>query len=742
MSRKRLREDSPKTYNISDFDPSYKTINHLLSYRLDLLFFLHNLSCIPVMHLEEGEDSNLIEYNKILLQIHLQLQAYVMQQYILTTATTKLMESVLDYISAQLKMDEKEQKSISASLEVRGGGLGLAKMFVYFACLTASFLMYSDNSHKHGEEYLSLAHTTYNVYDRDIGQTLVEKHKSSSVAVIMKDQSNKRNKSPLNKITNTLNIEKALEKRNIMTEKRTSLWKRLVNGIYKIIPTAEEEMEKYVQDYNGVLSQIGNDAGDVCTQIMKMAYNNNVFLNFRFMHEVESIEKKYKQLQEEKKEYMETLSENKSKTLISSLFAMVTGDVYTPTSYLMNLASSWNADPGNVLSKDEIKTISNVENFAYNEELSDREKENISKSIYKSSSQYCIQSFGMELVYKNNEIQLVGDKINLLSMMELLETIKSNIHVKKMTYEGEEKRKQIHESLKQKFDALTYIAERLNDMATFEMYNILKRKTEINVEDPISSVYNYLNKEANKLDELVKLANMEFPKDEQEKLEIQKANTAFMDIQREYTKEEMRITKFQSEQIKLQAAMDAELFRARMDSFTQIYLSSPVYSFMRSATNIASQIVKAPVIEGSYQIYDTIRTIFREILKEGDAASYIILSGMMLTLVFMMSVVTHTINAFVVSPITKSAKMTVMIATFPFRVVFKIVKMSAGLIQTDAITIYDSSDKAKHTNNLLTEGKSKKRIKLYSNKSHKSKQSSKTKKRTKFLRSAFSRKQK
>ena len=142
----------------------------------------------------------------------------------------------------------------------------------------------------------------------------------------------------------------------------------------------------------------------------------------------------------------------------------------------------------------------------------------------------------MELKYKNDQIQLKGDKINLLSVIKLLETIKSNVHIKKMTYENEEKRKQIYESLKQKMDALIYIAERMNDMVTFEMHTILKDKIKVNVEDPISSVYSYLNKEADKLNELVKLSNMEFPKDIQEKQEIRKANTAFMEVEREYTK--------------------------------------------------------------------------------------------------------------------------------------------------------------------------------------------------------------
>lgn len=702
QAKKRKREEisnenpsleyGPKTLNIIDYDPSYKTINHMLSYRLDLLFFLYNLSCMPVLILDKEEDINLKEYNKLLLQIQLQLQSYILQQYILVTSTSKLMEYILDYVTEHSRVNIQEKKSIDASFELRGGGIGIARIFVYFACLCATTMLYTDHSNKSNEEYLSLNNTTYNVYSRNMGQTLIEKHKSTSLSKILDEQSNKKETSPLNAISESLNIKNALKKRNQLTEKKAGLWKRLLNGIYKIIPTASEEMEQYVKDYNQILLNIGQEAGDMCNQMMKMSYDNNVFMNFRFMHEAESIEKKYMQLQKEKNEYMDTLNEKKGKTLISSLFSIVTGDILTPTSYIMDIASSWKVKPSNVLSREDINAISNMEKFTFDkEELTEQEKEKISKNIYRSSSQYCIQSFGMELKYQNDQIQLKGDKINLLSVIKLLETIKTNVHIKKMTYENEEKRKQIYESLKQKMNALIYIAERMNDMVTHEMHTILKDKIKVNVEDPLSGVYGYLNNEAEKLNKLVKLSKTEFPKDIEEEEEIRKVNTAFIEIEREYTKEEIRINHFQSEQIKKRAQMDAELFLARMEAFTKLYLSMPVYSFMHSATNVASQIIKAPIIEGSYQMFDTIRSIFREILKEGDTASYLILSGLMLTFIFMVSVVTHTIHSYVVEPFTKSAKMTVNIVSFPFKVIYKLTKVPFGIVQTDAITIYDKN---------------------------------------------------
>ena len=336
-------------------------------------------------------------------------------------------------------------------------------------------------------------------------------------------------------------------------EKYSGLFNSIKEILYdKDYTTAEDEIKKIVLDVNDELRKFSTNVTDNCFELMKMTSDNGIFLNLKSLDDLDFTQVKINQARQFVKN---ELSQTKQQALESGSEAIVDiskaklgegiSKLGKAGSYLLkylltNEKQVTEQAERQVLMEDEGQTITasndnQVVTYTKQDmaiksanEKSTEKRLDLESSLYSEAKLYCSNGYNLQLRYKNNELGVIGDKVEYSFLIKLINLLDKNIEyqtfilnnkIKSTEYTSvDDKIKQsdaiknnILTSLSQRLNILKTITENIADLVNFSIYSHISKLEENPTPNSLGEVKEYFDTQIIKLKELLKLLNEYFP---------------------------------------------------------------------------------------------------------------------------------------------------------------------------------------------------------------------------------------
>ena len=306
---------------------------------------------------------------------------------------------------------------------------------------------------------------------------------------------------PIN-IAQMIHIHKQLYEGNIINI--------LSNAFYtKYLPL--HILKKYVDEFNMKSLHISRRIEKQCIDLMIELYSHNIYKSLRTIN-TNYHHKTVLDNDKDKKQIMQETTYSLFGTLASFTLSPITHDIITPVYMASNLGENIynyfliynkeknnkenkiykenknykenNKKNNNKIYKDENDEIKLHNNNILHNPLSYEDIELINDKLFTFSKIYCMNVFNLQinLDMDNNNITLIGDKINYIWMINFINVLISNIEFKILDTQdlskNDEKNNIIHQftSYKQKLTVLKQIIHTLSDTLLFEIYASLNKQ--------------------------------------------------------------------------------------------------------------------------------------------------------------------------------------------------------------------------------------------------------------------------
>jgi len=291
-------------------------------------------------------------------------------------------------------------------------------------------------------------------------------------------------------------------------------------------------LQKVIESFNTDSRQFSRSAEESCFELMKMAKDNGVFKEWRDMDSLKETSDKLQNLstavEKQNANIQSNMYNNTVGAFVSGVASPLTGDFATPVTYIAQLGGNlWDylgSTQNAIKQTKELVAQQPVNNTV----ISETEKKQLETNLFTFSKLYCSFGYNLQLELNGTTVSVIGDKIEYLSMIELIDTLETNLKfqiTKVSVLDGDEKSKQltlnILESLNQRLGVLKAITDSLYNIVNFSFKIAMLKLTRFPAPNNMDEFKTFLTSQIDSLNKMLVSLNKQFPK-RSSALELQK----------------------------------------------------------------------------------------------------------------------------------------------------------------------------------------------------------------------------
>lgn len=506
----------PSTF-LKDLDMTWNMPNLLLNSNNMLVAILAKTSTLPMIPNTDDVYSSLnmppvTEIHNINAQLnllHILIQKYCVQQFTIGSLTHNIIDTMID------EFDEiNEEKDINAFMEYisnvvkKGGNIphkggSPSSTTVLINCIFIIILLLSTSI---SGTNIESAYDVSLVTPSNIVNMMTLRLDESAFKKAIVDRNFSR--------TEPVNIEMALTAydEKVEQEKNTIMGK--LKYLIYTIPGASEKMNEYINNFNEKSRLFSKDAEKQCVDIMIKSYENKIFENLQQIDDIAATEEKINYLKSIQQQIVSSAPKELAATAIGAVAAtaasLVTQDYVTP-------AGMWYGLVDKISNK--ISSVSSIEQekeytleSAKNSVLTREEKMDYNNKLFGFSKFYCQNSFNLKIEFQDSNIIVIGDKIDYLWIVKLIDTINTNIGLQDaainssttMDVSAKKANSQILQNIKDRFDVLRKIVDAISNMiVNYGVDSSLTKEISPPSSKSLDNIQEYFDEQLNYLNSLL-----------------------------------------------------------------------------------------------------------------------------------------------------------------------------------------------------------------------------------------------
>ena len=712
-----LKETGIATH-LEAIDPLWNVPNQIVNSMETLLIILTKTSSISVIpdyseskvYTELGitsDQAKLIqESNQMLLQLQIYIEKYCVQQYTLFAYIKKTMDEIVSQIP-ETDMSYLVDFITNYNSDPNKPQMGGKKPIDILIPLVLKLV------------FLLLVILPYG-----LGETANEKQSitttaKSSLKLISSDKSEQYQKGIISfpeeqfvkdlfqkpEITSgEVNLNNMVVQYDAKVKEELSTFIGSIISFVKGSTNGQEVLKEIVQSFNTETRNFSRSVEASCFDLMNMARDKEVFKDWRDMDSLKETSDKIQQItvavENQNANIKFDMYDKTVGAIITGVAAPLTGDFATPAAFVADLGGDlWNYIKSTKIAIKENKAIVAEKPVSSQVALlSETEKKLLEAKIFTFSKLYCSFGYNLQLELQGTNVTVIGDKIEYLWMIELIDTLKSNLKfqiTQASLLEGDEKSKQltitILESLNQRLGVLKAITDSLYNIVNFSFKIEMLKLSNSQFPSPnnMEEFKSFLNAQLDGLNEMLVSLNQQFPKRASE-----------LALQKKQIEEEIELKSFEEDiydmiqnatSIARQRASDR---RAKelgdWWSSTQtignswVYLGLNATDFGRESFGQAIESIGAFAGEAPLALVRSVLKFVNKVLYEllTSPSGWIILIGGLFTLTFMFGGITGTIKIF-----KKGGELFLTISWGGILFVYKLISTPFGYIYRQIATM-------------------------------------------------------
>lgn len=624
---KKLTTGIPATF-LKDLDMTWNMPNLQLNSNNMLVVSLAKTTTLPIMPNVDDVFSALgaspiPEINDINRQfnlLHVLVQKYCVQQFTLGSLTHQIMDNMIDGFDEITDNDAIDtfMNYVQNVVPIQKGGSSAP--ITILNCIFVMILLLSTVS-------------TESLVDLSILN--VNQENSVSVGALqLDDDAFKKAVVDRNFSRSTpVNIGLALNvyDRQIEKQKETILGKLM--SLISNIPGANDKLTEYISDFNERSRVFSSDCEKQCVDLMIKSYENKLFENLRQVDDIAETEEKIRDLND----IQQRISSSAPREIFnaamaaasSSVASVLTQDYGTPAALWLNLPYTVYDKLATVSSveKEKVDTLQSAKKLS----LTAEEKSMYNNKLFSFSKFYCQNSYHLKLQYQNNHIHVLGDKIDYLWIVKLIDTLRKNIDLQdaaieaSTTMSAEQKKvsAQILQNISDRFDVLRTIVDTLSNLiVNYGVYSSLTKEVSEPSPRTLDNIETYFDEQLKYLNNLLDRLYETQCKDSADErcLEIKRKQ---LEEQKQIQQKKLYVQKIQNELATLEASaenqqreFDANLTKTyiqsmwtasqtQLQSYVDVGISALIMgqTTIKSVTREATKVVASPlagVLEGAF----------------------------------------------------------------------------------------------------------------------------------------------
>ena len=475
------------------------------------------------------EQSKLIqELNNTLLQLHTSIIKYCVQQYTIASYIKHMMDTIIlqipetdmsgliDFITNYKLNSNMDEKNNS-----QNGGLPvtnkLIPMLFIIMCLIQIVLPSEVDS-----KALQLPPTSLQLISSENLEQFQKGMISFSENTFVSDLFQK------SEITSgPVDMNNVVQKYNQKIKDDTSGFIGSALSFFKTPEDGQFVLQNTVQNFNTESRNFSGGVENLCIDLMIRAKDNKVFEKWQSLDSLKETKNKLDKIansvMEQNNNLQADIVGNAVGAIASAAVVPITGDTATPLAFLANTVNGiWGSIKSTQTTIKETKEALQQQPS----QLSETDQMALEENMFAFSKLYCSFGYNLQLELQGTNISVIGDKIEYMSMINIINSLEKNIAAQKTQISiGDEQQNknsiQILESLHQRLDVLKAITDSLNNIVNFsfkiEMLKLARFASPTNMAEFQTFLTNQLTNLNIMLDNLKK----QFPKREAD-LQLQK----------------------------------------------------------------------------------------------------------------------------------------------------------------------------------------------------------------------------
>ena len=303
-------------------------------------------------------------------------------------------------------------------------------------------------------------------------------------------------------------------------------------------------LQNTVQDFNTESRNFSGGVEELCIDLMIRAKDNKVFEKWQSLDSLKETTDKLEAIDlaimEQNNNLQADIVGNAVGAIASAVVVPITGDTATPLAFLANTVNGiWGSIKSTQTSIKETKEALQQQPS----QLSETEQMALEENMFTFSNLYCSFGYNLQLELQGTTITVIGDKIEYMSMINIINSLEKNIAAQKtnavFTGGNEQQNKnsiQILDSLHQRLDVLKAITNSLNNIVNFsfkiEMLKLARFASPTNM----AEFQTFLTNQLANLNIMLTNLKKQFPKRE-----------ADLQLQKKQAEEEAELNMFEAE---------------------------------------------------------------------------------------------------------------------------------------------------------------------------------------------------
>jgi len=538
----KLKETGIATH-LETIDPLWNVPNQFVDSMETLLIILTKTSSIPVipdysesevytgLGISSDQAKLIQESNQMLLLLQTYIEKYCVQQYTLSAYIKKTMDEIVSQIP-ETDMSNLVDFITNYNSDPNKPQMGGTIPINVLISLVLKFL------------FILLVVLPYNLGETSISktaivETTIDKTSIRNPTLKFSDKSEQYQKGIIyfneEKFVSELfqkpeitsgevNLNNMVVQYDAKVKEQVSGFIGSIVSYFKTSEDGQMVLQNMIQSFNTESRKFSRSVEGSCIDLMIMSKDKGVFNDWRDMDSLKETTDKIQNVTDAVKtqnaQMQSGIYDKTVGAIISGVAVPFTGDYVTPASYVADLGGDlWEyiKSTKNVIK--ETKAIIAENPPSQVTTLSETEKKQIEAKIFTFSKLYCSFGYNLQLELQGTNITVIGDKIEYLWMVELIDTLESNLKfqiTQASLLEGDEKSKQltitILESLNQRLGVLKAITDSLYNIVNFsfkiEMLKLSRFPSPNNMEEFRS----FLTAQLDGLNKMLVSLNQQFPK--------------------------------------------------------------------------------------------------------------------------------------------------------------------------------------------------------------------------------------
>ena len=548
-------KETGNAIQLDNIDPLWDIPNQFVNSIEMLLIILTKTSSIPFIpdFTEEPiytglginlEQAKLIQdSNNTLLQLHISIIKYCVQQYTIASYIKNMMDTIILQIpetdmSGLIDFITNYKLNSNMDENIQKGGLPLTNklipMLFMIMCLIQIVLPSEIVSTS-----LQLPSTSLQLISSENLEQFQKGMISFSENTFVSDLFQK------SEITSgPINMNTVVQKYDQQIKDKTSGFIGSALSFFNTPEDGQTVLQNTVQDFNTESRNFSGGVEKLCIDLMEMAKDQGVFAKWQSLDSLKETTDKLEAIglaiMEQNNNLQADIVGNAVGAIASAAVVPITGDTATPLAFLANTVNGiWGSIKSTQTSIRETKEALQQQP----NQLSETEQMALEENMFTFSNLYCSFGYNLQLELQGTTITVIGDKIEYMSMINIINSLEKNIAAQKtnavFTGGNEQQNKnsiQILDSLHQRLDVLKAITNSLNNIVNFsfkiEMLKLARFASPTNMAEFQTFLTNQLINLNIMLDNLKK----QFPKRE-----------ADLQLQKKQAEEEAELNMFEAE---------------------------------------------------------------------------------------------------------------------------------------------------------------------------------------------------